>query len=95
MDQWDEQCKRVNGKLQQLLKQYQQLQKENLKLKDELRQVVTTQDNLAAEAEKLQQQVEILKVSKGEMSESEKKIFEKRINGYIREIDRCISLLNE
>ena len=29
------------------------------------------------------------------MKESEKKAFEKRLNQYIKEIDRCISLLNE
>jgi hypothetical protein len=29
------------------------------------------------------------------MSEADKKEFEKRINGYIKEIDRCIALLGE
>jgi hypothetical protein len=29
------------------------------------------------------------------MDEQEKKQFEKRINAYLREIDRCIALLSE
>jgi hypothetical protein len=29
------------------------------------------------------------------MNDPEKKIFEKRINGYLKEIDKCIGMLNE
>jgi hypothetical protein len=43
----------------------------------------------------LQQQVGILKSATGQMSESEKKAFEKIINQYIRELDKCIGLLSE
>ena len=46
-------------------------------------------------ADELKQQVSILKVSAGDMSEADKKEFEKRINGYLKEIDRCIALLGE
>jgi hypothetical protein len=96
MDQLlDEQLKRVNEKLQQLLKQYQALQKENAKLKQEVSQSLNKHQLLSEELDKLQQKTEILKMSKGEMSEPEKKVFEKRINGYLKEIDRCIGLLNE
>ena len=52
-------------------------------------------DELAAESQKWQQQVEILKFSQEQMNEAEKKAFEKRLNQYIKEIDRCISLLKE
>ena len=46
-------------------------------------------------ADELKQQVNILKVSTGTMNESDKKEFEKRINSYLKEIDRCIALLGE
>ena len=95
MNQLEQQLKRMNEKLQQLLKQYQLLQKENEKLKQEIQQMGIHHSTLSTQSEKLQQQMEILKVSKGEMNETEKKAFEKRLNQYIKEIDRCIALLNE
>ena len=39
------------------------------------------------------QQISILKVSSGDMSEKDKKQFEKKINQYLKEIDKCISYL--
>ena len=45
--------------------------------------------------EQLQQQVEILKATKASMSEGEKRALEKRLGQYIREIDRCIAMLEE
>jgi hypothetical protein len=39
--------------------------------------------------------LEVLKASKGDMTEPEKKSFEKKINQYLREIDKCIAFLNE
>ncbi|HEY6062266.1 MAG TPA: hypothetical protein VIV35_01585 [Chitinophagaceae bacterium] len=87
--------KRIQDKLQQLLKQHAVLMKENSKLREELesaRQKTLVQQKSADE---LKQQVSILKVSAGEMNETDKKEFEKRINGYLKEIDRCIALLGE
>jgi cell shape-determining protein MreC len=91
----DQQLKRINEKLQHFLKQYQLLQKENEKLKQEIGEKMIHQKVLSVQSDKLQQQIEILKVSKGEMNSVERKAFEKRLNQYIKEIDRCISLLNE
>ena len=89
------QLKRIREKLQQLLKQQMFLQKENQRLKDELekcnRQTAVHQQTI----ENLKQQVEVLKISSGDWDENDKKEFEKRINGYIKEIDRCITLLSE
>jgi cell division septum initiation protein DivIVA len=85
--------KRIHDKLQQLLKQYVAMQKENKQLKEELdlaQQKVSAQQKIADE---LKQQVSILKLSNGEMNETEKKEFEKRIHSYLKEIDRCIAML--
>ncbi len=95
MQQLEAQLKRTTEKLGQLIRQYQLLQKENDKLKQDVRQVSEKQESIILQKEKLQQQVEILKLSKGEMNEAEKKAFEKRLTDYVKEIDRCIALLND
>ncbi len=95
MNQMEEQVKRLNEKLLQLLRQYQSLQKENEKLRQESKQTTERYQALSAQSEKWQQQAEILKLSREQMSEAEKKAFEKRLSQYVKEIDRCIALLNE
>jgi len=87
--------RRILEKLQLLLKQRDLLLKENGKLKEELRRSQEEHSDKAGRLEQLQQQVEILRVTKAAMSEGEKKELEKRLSQYIREIDRCISMLGE
>jgi hypothetical protein len=94
MSTTEQQLKRIQDKLQQMLKQHTILQKENQSLKDELGLLKNQSEEYQSASEKLKQQVEILKYTSGEMDESEKKQFEKRINGYLREIDRCIAMLS-
>ena len=95
MSNTEQHLKRIQDKLQQLLKQYTAVQKENNKLKKEL--VSANQKTTAQQKsmDELKQQVSVLKLNAGEMSETDKKEFEKRINTYVKEIDRCIALLNE
>lgn len=95
MSNTEQHLKRIQDKLQQLLKQHASVQKENSRLKEELE---TAQKKITAQqkgSDELKQQVSILKVGAGEMSGADKKEFEKRINGYLKEIDRCIALLGE
>lgn len=95
MNTTEQHLKRIQEKLQQLLKQYATIQKENVRLKSELD---TAQQKISAQqknAEELKQQVSVLKLGAGEMNEVDKKEFEKRINSYLKEIDRCIALLGE
>ena len=89
------QIRRILDKLQLLLKQRELLLKENGKLKEELRRSQEEHSGKTTRLDQLQQQVEILKVTKAAMSEGEKKELEKRLGQYIREIDRCIALLGE
>ena len=95
MSEVENQLKRIQDKLQQVLKDYAALQKENLRLKEELdknrTQSFAHQQNIAD----LKQQVDVLKITSGDWDEGDKKEFEKRINSYIKEIDRCIALLSE
>lgn len=91
----ESQLKKIQDKLHQLLKQHSVLQKENYRLKEELEQ--STKEVLVhqQQIEDLKQQVEVLKITSGSWDENDKKDFEKRINLYVKEIDRCIALLSE
>ncbi|MGZ3846019.1 MAG: hypothetical protein ACXVLT_11460 [Flavisolibacter sp.] len=91
----DQQFTTLNEKLQQLLKQYSRIQKENDRLKEELQQSKNRESETLARVDGLQQQISILKLSSGELSEKDRKEFDKKINGYIREIDKCISFLSQ
>ncbi|MBK6825411.1 MAG: hypothetical protein IPG86_00225 [Chitinophagaceae bacterium] len=90
-----QQIKRIQDKLQQLLKAHAALQKENRRLKEELATATAKISGNQQQVEELKQQVSVLKVSAGSMNEADKKELEKRINGYLKEIDRCIALLGE
>jgi hypothetical protein len=87
--------KRIHEKLQQLLKQHNELQKENSRLKSELEKSSNQTLKHQQTIETLKQQVEVLKISTGNWDENDKKEFEKRINHYIKEIDKCIALISE
>ncbi len=87
--------KGIQEKLQRLLKQYQGLQKENSLLKKELDKLTKQSLQQSQTVEGFRQQVEVLKISSGNWDENDRKEFEKRINSYIKEIDKCIALLSE
>lgn len=95
MSTTEQHLKRIQDKVQQLLKQYASLQKENSKLADELTKAREKIAGQQKNTDELKQQVSILKVSAGDMSEADKKEFEKRLNVYLKEIDKCIAMLSE
>jgi archaellum component FlaC len=91
----EEQFKRINDKLQRLVKQYQLLQKDNERLNQSLKSYMDKAAQQAQQIEALTQQVLILKSAAGQMEESDKKAFEKRINRYIKSIDKYIAYLSD
>ncbi|MFZ9386274.1 MAG: hypothetical protein ACO25B_00205 [Chitinophagaceae bacterium] len=93
MNQTEQHLKRIQDKLQTLLKQFSVLQKENSRLRTELQSALGKLDAQQKNVEELKQQVGVLKLSNGEMNEADRKEFEKKINGYLKEIDRCIAML--
>jgi len=95
MRQTEAQLKNIQSKLQQLLKEYAVLQKENNQLKAELKEVKNHVEWQREGIDSLEQQVAVLKYTNGELSETDKKEFEKKINSYLKEIDRCITLLSQ
>ncbi|MES2004587.1 MAG: hypothetical protein V4450_08700 [Bacteroidota bacterium] len=90
----DLQIKSIQDKLQQLLKQQALLQKENQQLKKELEKTTALHEEKQAVAQSLQQQVDAAKLGSGAISESEKNALSKRIDLYLKEIDKCLALLN-
>jgi phage tail tube protein FII len=95
MADFDDHIKRITGKLQHLLKKYSLLQKENDKLKTELQSLQSSQKEKDEQLQLLTLRIDVLKAAKGEMKEDEKRNFEKRINQYLKEVDKCIAFLNE
>jgi chromosome segregation ATPase len=86
--------KQLNTKLQQLLKQYAALAHENVQQKKTLEALAAKTESQKEEMEVLKQQHLILKASLDQMEPQEKKELEQKISGYIRNIDKCISLLS-
>ena len=68
-------------------KEIQRLNKENIRLKDEL-------EAKTGQAEQLHQKVDALKINAGNLETGPKKDLEKRINTYLKDIDKCLSLLH-
>ncbi len=91
----DQQFTAINDKLQLLLRAMNRLQKENERLKSDLEHAKQTELTTKQNIEELQQQSSILKLASGEMNDKDKKNFEKKINQYIREIDKCIAFLSQ
>lgn len=91
----EQQINRVQEKIQQMLKQQDILLKENQLLKKELSKQSEKEKKQVKHIEELLQQVQILKLSTGEMNEKDKKEFDKQINVYLKEIDKCIALLSQ
>ena len=91
----DQQFNTIHDKLQQLLKAYGRVQKENERLKDELQKARDNEQIMNHRFDEIQQQVSVMKLGTSDMSERDKKEFEKKINRYIKEIDKCITYLSE
>lgn len=84
----------IQQKLQTLLKKHEALQKENGQLKAELEKLRANTTEQTEEIQKLQQQITVKNLHSGNWSEGEKKELEQKINSYLKEIDKCLNLLN-
>ena len=91
----DQQFTALYEKLQQLLQRHHRLQRETEKLKEELAEVKRREAAAKARMDEMQQQVAVLKLAAGEMTDKDKKNFERKLNQYIKEIDKAIAYLSE
>jgi chromosome segregation ATPase len=85
----------INTKLQQLLKQYDTLLKENSRQQQRIASLLEEQKLAKEQLEDFHQQNLILKASVTTMEQKDKKELEQRINQYVKNIDQCISLLSK
>jgi len=90
-----QQLKRINDKLQDLLKKYELLQKENDKLRNELLPAKQREIGFMEQISILEQKIMVMKTNVGKMDETDRKELDKKLHGYLKEIDRCISMLSE
>ena len=95
MAQQEESLQRINDKLQQVAQRYQVLHKENLQLSRDIRVLREKEEASEKKINELELKIAAFKTATGRLDETEKKEIDKRLNHYIREIDRCIALLSE
>ncbi len=91
----DEQFNNLSEKLHLVLKTQNRLRRENAQLKAELETQKKENEKAQSKIGELTQQVSILKLATGDMNERDKKAFEREINRYIKEIDKCIAYLGK
>jgi chromosome segregation ATPase len=84
---------RIREKLASLLGQYHALMQEKQRLTSEIEKLKGLLAQERSQQEVLNTQLSAAKLKTTSLSESEKAAFEKKINHYIKEIDRCISQL--
>ena len=90
----EEHINSINTKLQLLLKKHAALQKENANLTKEIEAARKNEKDFLEKINSLEIQTGILKASAGKMNGTEKHDFEKRINQFIKDLDKCMAMLN-
>ena len=90
-----EKLQHIKQQLQLLVKQYQTQIKENLHLKKELNKKELLLMQQSKHIEQLRQKVDGLKMQGGNLLPEEKVAMQKRIDGYLKEIDICLDILNQ
>ena len=85
----------IEGKLSLLLSRLKSQKKENEKLRRELEEKTKEREEQKKKAEQLSLQLELSINNDSELLRSNKAALEKRINDYVKEIDKCIALLGD
>lgn len=85
----------LRQKIQQLIKMQDGLQKENARLKKELARGAEKHQQAQEQLLHLQQQLDAARINAGEQSPDEKKKLSKRIDMYLKEIDKCLAIINK
>lgn len=89
-----DQIHRIEDKVQQLLKEYDLVKKEAERLQKENAALSLELQSKTALLSTVQQQVDALKLTSTGLEEGSKKELEKRIDIYLKDIDKCLALLN-
>lgn len=84
----------LQEKLQLLIKEYRQLQKENSRLQKDIAVLQSEQQKKADQLAQLEQKVAAVQLTGGSRDEAEKARLQKKIDTYLKEIDKCLALLH-
>lgn len=87
--------KRVLEKAQGVLRRSKSLQQENERLRRTLQETTEKLQQAQEQVQLLRTQLDVIKLNAAELNTADKKEIEKKLNGYLKEIDRCIALLSE
>ena len=87
---------KIEAKLEMLIENYQHVKQENLILQKENNDFVASLKLKEIEISNLQEKVKLMNISKSvDVSKQGVKETKLKINEYVREIDKCIALLNK
>jgi hypothetical protein len=95
MEELLQHIRRIQEKLQTLQKQFQQVNRDKDRLQQELLSSLEKDRLQQLKIQELEKQLELSKAVRTDMSDEDRQALERRINQYLREIDKCIALLNE
>ncbi len=90
----EQQIKNIQSRLQQVVKQSQTLQKENARLSKDLEKAQSIIKEQQEQFNNLQQRADALKLGVHHLDNKEKAELEKRIDTYLKEVEKCLALLN-
>lgn len=86
----------IEVKLGRLIANYKQIREDKLVLKQENEILIATLASKSKEVLDLQEKIKLMNISKSiDVSKQEVKETRLKINEYVREIDKCIALLNK
>ncbi len=86
----------LQEKLHMLIKEYKQVQEENVRLKQEIEILEAEQKEKRIQLFQLEQKLAAsqIAVHQIEKAEEEKTALQQKIDAYIKEIDKCLALLH-
>jgi len=90
----DEQIQRIENKVLLLLKEYNLAQKEIQRLQKENNRLNELLQSSNDKTNKLSQKEDLAKISEESLKNHSKKDLEKRIDAYLKDIDKCLALLH-
>lgn len=94
MESLDLQLKTFQQKLMLLIKQNQSLKKHNELLKQENQQQQQQLEEKETKLKLLENKVELIKLNAVSLDKADKKLLIKKIDTYLRDIEKCLAQLN-
>ncbi len=96
MDQYNEKLNQIQKKAQQLASAHVEIKEKYTSLKRENAELLNLLKEQGLQLDEMESKLKVLKVAKqlGASPDDDKNDLKKKINEYIKEIDKCVALLN-